>query len=78
MDTYLIVKTMTKKTNWTMIAAIAAVVLIFLSGSAAYTDVKEDVKANSTKIASEEKINDERYEHIKEQLQFLVERAIQE
>ncbi len=61
-----------------MIGAIAAVVVIFLSGSAAYTDVKEDVKENATKIQAEEKINDERYEHIKEQLQFLVERAIQE
>jgi len=67
-----------KKNNWNMIAAVAAVVLIFISGSAAYTDAKEDIKENSTKIASEEKINDERYEHIKEQLQFLVERAIQE
>ena len=61
-----------------MIGGVAALALLFISMTAGYTDVKEDVRANATKIQAEEKINDERYEHIKKQLQFLVERAIQD
>ena len=66
----------TSKPNWTIVAACVAMLTITGSGITGYTNVKEDIKENQTRIEQQQQQNTERYNTITKQLDTILDHML--